>query len=253
VIDLHCHILHGIDDGPAHMEESVELARALLAAGVTTVAATPHVRDDHPSVVPAELGERCAGLAARLAAESLPLEVVVGGEVDLLWAHSASADDLRLVSYGRRGTDLLVETPYGPLPPAFERALLALADRGFRLLLAHPERNHGFQRDPSRLAALVDEGVLVQVTADSLTRSGGSGSGWLAARLVREGWAHVIASDAHGLGRPFRTSLADGVAAAEAIAPARARWLVTGAPAAVLAGRPLEPPGESASSGRRRS
>lgn len=241
MFDIHCHLLPGIDDGPATVEDSVDLARTLAAAGVTTVAATPHLREDHPRVVPAELADRRADLARRLEAEGVPLDVVTGAEVDLLWAQDASAEELRLASYGQRGTDLLVETPYGPLPAEFERHLFRLAVAGFRILLAHPERNPTFQADPGRLRELVRRGTLVQVTMASAARSPRrSRSARLARDLIDGGFAHVLASDSHGAAAPDRTRGNAGVEAVRAYAHDRADWMVTQAPEAVLTGNPVQ-------------
>lgn len=240
MIDLHCHILPGIDDGAADTGESVVLARAFAADGVHTVAATPHLRSDHPGVVVAELAERCRSLNELLAEEGVPVHVVAGGEIDLLWAQSASPEKIALASYGQRGADLLLETPYGPLPPAFEQLVFNLQDAGFRILLAHPERNASLQRDPARIRELARRGVLIQVTASSLVgKSRRSKATGLARALVQDGIAHVIASDSHSLAGPERASLAQGVAAAAKIAPSRSTWMVTEAPQAILAGEPL--------------
>jgi protein-tyrosine phosphatase len=248
VIDLHAHVLPGIDDGPDGIEESVELARAAHRDGVRTLALTPHLRDDYPAVVPDELSARREALARRLAEESCELELVTGGEVDIAWGQRAGADDLRLVSYGQAGTDLLVETPYGGIPFHFEEMLWKLRAQGFRVLLAHPERNASLQGDPGRLRRLVDQGVLVQVTAAALAGPRGSRSRRFAAAMVSEGAAHVIASDAHGAATVVRAGMSEGVAAAAAIDPARAEWMVTDAPAAILAGAALPPPPRPASS-----
>jgi protein-tyrosine phosphatase len=242
VIDLHCHILPTLDDGPLDPEGSLALARELVADGVRTVAATPHLRSDYPWVLPGELAQRCRDLRALLADEGLTLEIVAAGEADLVWALSASVEELRLVSYAQRGTDLLLECPYGLLPSTFDELVLGIAGKGFRVLLAHPERNPSFQQDRGRLAALVRRGVLVQVTADALLRPRRSRSGRLARTLVREGLAHVLSSDAHALGSPERAPLSAGVAAAAKLAPGRGEWMVTEAPAAVLAGEPLAQP-----------
>jgi protein-tyrosine phosphatase len=247
MIDLHAHVLAGVDDGPATLEESVELARRAVADGVATLAATPHLRDDHPGVVPEELAARREELDRRLAEEEVALELVAGGEVDVSWALDATDDVLDLVSYGQRGSDLLVETPYGELPHHFERMLDAIRWRGYRVLLAHPERNPTFQRSPERLARLVEGGVLVQVTAASLVGSRKSRSRRLARAAVSEGMAHVIASDAHGFATVDRPSLSQGVAAASEFDRGRAYWMVTDAPAAVLEAAPLSrPPSGSA-------
>ena len=243
MIDLHSHVLPGIDDGAASLAEALELARAAAAGGTRVLAATPHVRADHPGVVPAELADRCRELNTHLEEAGVPLEVVQGGELDLDWATAAPDEELRLVSYAGRGTDLLVETPYGSLPPDFPERLLALTARGFRVLLAHPERSPALRSDPRRIAGLVDQGVLVQVTARSLVPGAVEGAVHeLSASLVAEGLAHVLASDAHAASGPAPPDLAEGVAAASAIAGARARWMAAEAPAAILAGEPLPAP-----------
>ena len=141
MIDLHSHLLPGLDDGPADVEGSVALAREAAAAGVAVMAATPHLRADFPDVRVEEVETRAEQLRERLREEAIALEIVAGGEVDVLWAQRASDEMLRAASYGGRGTDLLVETPYGPVPEMFEDLLFRIQVRGFRVLLAHPERN----------------------------------------------------------------------------------------------------------------
>jgi protein-tyrosine phosphatase len=254
VIDLHCHILAGIDDGPTTLEESVEFARSMSEQGVQTVVATPHVRPDHPGVVPSELAPRCDELRARLEAAGIELELLPGGELDLSTGLEMETSELRLVSLGQRGQVLLVETPYGPLARLFEDALERPRLAGFEVLLAHPERNPTFQQNPERLAALVGRGVLVQVTAGSLTRRPReSRSARLAHHLIENRLAHVIASDAHGLGHITRESLADGVAAVRSRVGMLADWMTTEAPAAILAGElPSPPPAEPTRRGWRR-
>jgi protein-tyrosine phosphatase len=249
MIDLHCHLLPGIDDGPRTAQESVELGDAAFADGIRVVAATPHLRGDYPMVRAEELAARCQELRTTFDAYCVPVEIVPAAEVDLTWAQGASEEQLRLASYGQQGTTLLLETPYPPLPPDFERRIFELfTTRGIRVLLAHPERNPTFQHDPERLAELVRRDVLVQVTAHSLVEAARrSRSRRLAEALVKEGLAHVIASDSHGTSdshasRRGSPRLADAVRAAEALAPERARWMVSDAPAAVIAGAPLVPP-----------
>ncbi len=243
MIDLHCHILCGIDDGPATPDGSMELARSLVADGVRTVAATPHLRSDFPAVVPAELADRCRELQGWIDSEGLLLTVVPAGEVELSWALEAAEEDLRAVSFGGRGTDLLVETPYGPLPSTFEQLLFQLAVQGMRILLAHPERNPSFQDNPDRLASVVQRGAFLQVTASSLAGSRrGSGSAKLARHLLQSDLAHVIATDSHGAGVAGRSSLGAGLDAARRLVGPRADWMVRAAPAAILEGRPLPAP-----------
>jgi protein-tyrosine phosphatase len=243
-VDIHTHVLPGIDDGPRALEGAVEMARAAMAAGTRTIAATPHLRGDFPDVDVRELEERCQGLRAKLAEEAVQVELVSGGEASLVWALDASDEELALGSYGQRGTDVLIETP-GDVTN-LDQLLYQVRARGFRVTLAHPERSARFQRDPRILWSLSEQGVLLQVNADALLAPRGNPVRGLAERLCREGVAHVLASDGHRAGswRPIG-ELAAGVQAATAlVGSARAQWMARGAPAAVISGADLPPPPE---------
>lgn len=240
MIDLHCHVLPGLDDGPLGSDASLAMLRVLEADGVQTVVATPHLRADYPNVVASELADRCRALRAQAAEAGCAIGVAAGGEVDIDWALNAAPGDLRAVSLRGAGTDLLLETPHGRLPAGFEDSVVALTHSGFRVTLAHPELNPVLQRAPERLGGLVRAGVLLQVSARSLLRDDRrSRSAALARHLVRDGLCHVLATDAHSAG-PWRApDLSRGVLAAAQLAGARAEWMVTDAPAAILAGAPL--------------
>jgi len=241
MIDLHCHVLPGLDDGPADHESTVAMLAAYAADGVETVVATPHLRFDFPDVRPAAIADLCEGLAG--AAAEAGVQLVAGGEVALTWGLSVSADDLRAASLDGLGRDLLVETPPNPLSWSVSQSLFHLQMRGCRLTLAHPELSSSFQKAPDRLATLVDQGTLLQVTASSLMRSPRrSRSAALAQALVRDGLCAAIASDAHSPGpwRPPELGRAV-VAAARISTPAQAEWLVVDGPDAILAGEPLPP------------
>jgi protein-tyrosine phosphatase len=239
VIDLHTHVLPGLDDGPGTLAGSVAVAEIAAHAGTRTLVATPHLRADHPAVRPAELAERARALSEHLNDRGLPVEVLPGAEVDLGTAAELPSDELALATLGGNGSDLLVETPYGPLPGDFEDRLLELAGRGFRLTLAHPERSPTVRERPELIGALVDRGVLVQLTARSLTGRGASTP--VARTLFAHGWAHVLASDMHtlehrppDLGASLRQALDAFPHAAGEL-----EWMVTDAPRAILEGRAL--------------
>jgi protein-tyrosine phosphatase len=251
MIDLHCHLLPGIDDGPDTVEESIELARDLASDGVRVVAATPHLRDDHPGVVPHELAERTRELQAAIELGGVPLDVRPGAEVDLTRGLSASDEELRQASLGQSGDFLLVETPYGPLPHFFEERLFELSVRGYRILLAHPERNPSFQSDFERLRRLVARDVAVQVTASSLLRSPRSSrSAKFAHGALKAGLVHILASDAHGRAVE-RSMLGTGLERARKLVGDPVKTLVCEGPAAILAGEaPPSLPGEGRSRGR---
>ena len=244
-VDIHAHLLPGIDDGPGELDGSLALARAALDAGTTTLAATPHLRRDFPDVHVHELAERCQEVRDALARENIPLRVVGGAEVSLSWALDASPEELRLASFDQRGTDLLIETPSSTVI-GIDRLLYQLRAAGFRIILAHPERNQEFARQEALLRSLVDQGVLLQVNAESLLGPARrSGPRQFARRLCQQGFAHVIASDGHRAAR-WRPVTDLGAAASSAchlVGRERAEWMMSGVPAAVVAGEqlPAEP------------
>lgn len=243
MIDLHSHVLPGLDDGPPDTIGSVAMADAAAAAGTRTLAATPHLREDHPAVRPAELPGRVAELNELLHRYELDVRVVTGAEVAVTVIGDMSDDELRAVTLGGNGRDLLLETPYGELPSTYEALVEGLGTRGFRVLAAHPERSPTLQADPARLGRLVAAGVLVQLTAGSLAQPRRSPSRRLAITALENGWAHVLASDAHSATwRP--PDLAPGLKSARRALPHMGdeiAWMVNDAPRAILQGAPLPP------------
>ncbi|HSD76484.1 MAG TPA: CpsB/CapC family capsule biosynthesis tyrosine phosphatase [Solirubrobacteraceae bacterium] len=247
MIDLHCHVLPGVDDGPAELAGALELARGAAGAGITTIAATPHVDWSHPANDAARIAAAVDALQGELDAAGIDVRVVPGAEVAVTRAVDLPDDELRALTLGG-GPWLLLECPLSPaLAPGFGAAARSLAVRGHRLLLAHPERSPAFQRDPGALADLVAGGMLAQVTAGSLTGRIGRTVRDTALRMVRDGTVHVAASDAHGPGREASIAAELGEAGLEALAP----WLGRDAPAAILAGEPLPPRPEAPEPARR--
>jgi len=235
MIDLHSHLLPGVDDGPRTLEESVEMARVMAADGVTLVAATPHVRDDFPTPVDVvEDGVR--ELRAALADAGIAIDVRNGGEVAVDWVDRAEVGDLR--GYGLAGnrSAILVEFPYLGWPLELGMVCSRLLGEGMTPILAHPERNDRVQAQPDRLEELVARGVLVQLTASSITGRRGSRSRKAADQLLEAGLAHLVASDAHRAPGPG-ARLSD--AAAALADPVLSGWLLEDVPAALVAGEPL--------------
>ena len=196
MIDLHSHILPGIDDGARDLADSVAIAEAALADGITAIAATPHVRDDYPTRA-GLMEERLVELRSELARAQIPLEVLPGGEIAVEWLDRLSVGELGRFGLGGNPRYLLVETPYFGWPHALPDRLLSLRERGVTPVLAHPERNSDVQMRPDRLVPLVAAGVLVQVTAASLDGRVGRQAKACGLSLVEHGLAHLIASDAH--------------------------------------------------------
>jgi protein-tyrosine phosphatase len=220
--EIHFHILDGVDDGPATLDESVALARLALADGTRTIVATPHVHRLHVTD-PVEIAERVARLNDRLRRDRVPVDVLAGGEL----AHDmvARLDQRRLESiaqgpHGRRW--VLLEAAFEGLDESYTEAADELRERGFAVVVAHPERAAQSRHTDEVLAHELAAGSALQLTAWSLTGQYGDAVRALALRLLRSTSVAVIASDAHGLYRrpALRLALA-GVAAVGEANPAR--------------------------------
>ena len=237
MIDLHSHILPGLDDGSRFAEEALEMARSAVDDGIVALAATPHVRDDHPTT-PEEMEHALESMRARLHDAGIPLELLPGGEIALDRLPELGDDDLRRFGLGGNRSWLLLETPHFGWPLGIEETLFELRLRGFQAVLAHPERNLEVQEDPGRLTRLVETGTLVQVTAASLDGRLGPQPQRTARRLIELGLAHMLASDAHA---PSIRQIGMSAAVRELGDAALARWLTEEVPRAVIAGGPLPP------------
>jgi protein-tyrosine phosphatase len=235
LIDLHSHILPGIDDGARTLEEAIEIGRAAVADGIVAVAATPHVRDDFPTGAH-EMERSVNELRAALTDAGVPLRLHTGGEIALDRLALLDAQELRRFGLGGNPEYLLVEFPYYGWPLDLADQLFKLQLAGFTPVLAHPERNADVQGAPERLEPIVERGTLVQVTAASLDGRLGAAPRKTGLELVEHGLAHVVASDAHHPG--IRT--VGMAAAAEAIGDeALAQWLTVAIPGAIVDDSPL--------------
>lgn len=235
VIDLHTHVLPGLDDGTRSLAEARALALDAAAQGVSALAATPHVRDDYPTT-PDAMEDAVAELREDFARHGVPVEVLHGAEValDLLWA--VPPEDLRRLTIAQTGRYLLLEVPYRGWPLALETAVLRLLELGVTPLLAHPERNPEVQDRPDRVTGVVEAGALVQVTAASVEGSRDRAAQAAARRLLELELVHVIASDSHGP-HIARQGMADAVSALAD--PELGKYLTVDVPGAIVAGEPV--------------
>ncbi len=232
MIDLHCHVLPGIDDGPDTIDASIALVRAAIAAGARTIVATPHVSQRYPNdatTIAAAVHE----LNERLDAEGIDLDVRAGAEVALTSALEMSDESLARLTLGG-GSWLLVEPPYAPGATGVDALLLEIARRGYGVLVAHPERCPAFRADRAALESIVRAGALTSVSAGSLVGRFGGEARRFARTLIRDGLVHNVASDAHDC-----TRRPPGVAAElrRARLQPLASWLTCEVPAAILSDR----------------
>jgi protein-tyrosine phosphatase len=232
LIDLHSHILPGLDDGAVDMDDAVAIARAAQADGITAIAATPHVREDYPTTADAmEQGVR--KLRRVLEDRRIDIELLPGGELSLEQLDYLSLDELRRFGLGGNPNYLLVETPYRTWPLPLDTVPGRLEGVGFIPVIAHPERNPVVQQDLTKVARLVDGGALIQITAASIDGRLGTRARECAEKLLDEELVHLISSDAHTAG--IREAGLSG--AYEAVGdPTLARWLMEDMPAAIVRG-----------------
>jgi protein-tyrosine phosphatase len=235
MIDLHSHILPGLDDGAETLEVALEMARSAVADGITALAATPHVRDDYPTA-PEAMERALETLRAALREAAVPLELLPGGELALEMLPELDDADLRRFGLGGNPGYLLIEMPYLGWPLELEETLFQLRLRGFTNVLAHPERNPDVQEQPEQLERLVETGTLVQLTAASVDGRLGPATRKVALQLVELGFAHMLASDSYA---PTVRQVGMSEAAHAVGDVALARWLTEDVPAAIVAGRPI--------------
>jgi protein-tyrosine phosphatase len=235
-VDLHFHILPGVDDGPATMADSLELALAAVQEGTRTVVATPHVRSDFvtdPRGLPGRVGE----VQRALRAEGIPLTVLCGGELGHDMVGRLRQGELETIAQGPPGARwLLVETPFEGIDWEFHAATQELRDRGLGVLVAHPERSDDAVFDGSAgLRHELDAGGLAQVNALSLTGGHGDDATRGAFRLAGDGLVGVVGSDAHGSTRPPALRTARARLIDLGVSPALARVLTLERPRCLVA------------------
>jgi protein-tyrosine phosphatase len=248
VIDLHCHVLPGIDDGPGTFAGSLAMARAAADAGVRTLVATPHVNWRYENDANT-IGELVDALSERLAVEGVELELRGGAEIAMTKIAEMEEAELERLRLGG-GDWLLVEPPFSPVAGALEAIVQEVQRHGHRVLLAHPERCPALHRDPRMLGSMVRAGVLTSITAGSLVGRFGSTVRHFALRLVQEELVHNVASDAHDV-----TDRAPGIAAEleQAGLAALGEWLTEAVPAAILDGQPIPARPPISAAGARRA
>ena len=238
VIDLHCHLLPGIDDGPATLEEALAMARIAAANGIEAAYVTPHLHPGRWDNDRAKIEAAVAAYRAALAEAHIALQLGFAAEVRLDY------EILPLVEAGRvpflgvlEGYHvMLLEFPHSHVPVGAYKFVAWLLARKVRPMIAHPERNKDLMRDPEKLAPFVRDGCLLQVTADAVAGGLGELCALRAREFLQRGWVSVLASDAHdSVDRPPR--MAPGRdAAAQIVGEEEARRLVYDTPLRIVRG-----------------
>lgn len=233
MIDTHLHILPGVDDGPETMQEALALARVLVQEGIHSAIATPHYNDIFPQYTAAKIQERVDDVQQALESHSIPLRLFAGHEVLIKPGLVEDIQNGRLATLnGSRY--LLLELWSTTWLPETERVIFELRAFGIVPVITHAERYRAIQDDPHRLVALLQQGVLTQLTANSLVGVWGKTTCRSAEILLKKGLIHCIASDAHGLDkRPL--AVAHGLhRASELVSQDQVHQMVEGWPNVII-------------------
>ncbi|MDA8105050.1 MAG: hypothetical protein M0Z71_06665 [Nitrospiraceae bacterium] len=237
MIDIHCHILPGIDDGPADVAESVAMARIAAADGIRSIVATPHFSyGEGPDIKTIERVKRA--LEERLKEEGVPLSLVCGADVRLTYEllEGTEKGDLPTINGSRY---FLLELPE-IIPPNLDNFLHAASIGGFVPIITHPERNYSFLASPRKMDGLREAGALIQITAMSVTGEFGMKIRGLSEALIRKGLVDFVATDAHGTGhrRPLLSAAYNHLS--RLLDKGQVRKIFFGNPEAVLENREIK-------------
>lgn len=236
-VDIHCHLLPGLDDGAPSWEESLAMARIAAADGIRTVIVTPHQLGAYSHNSGQMIRARTAELRQQLARHHIGIQVLPGADVRIEPDLVEGIREGRVLTLGDRGRHLLLELPhelYFPLEPV----LASLATIDICGILSHPERNQGLLKQRQLLRPLVNVGCLLQITAGSLLGTFGPAAQELSEWLIQEGLVHFVATDAHGA-RARRPLLHRAFERVAELTDVELAYQVCACnPAAVAAGRP---------------
>jgi len=241
MIDIHCHILPNIDDGPSSMDESIAMARIAMGDGIHTIVATPHTLNGVYINTVQDVIEKVAELHAALARNDIQIQVCPGADVHICpqLVDRIRAEQACTINNGNKY--IILELPSQMIPAGLKEELFQLKLKGITPIISHPERIALIQHDRTIMKELVSMGALGQVTAMSVTGDFGVQVQQTAKELISERLVHIIATDAHSCdGRPPVLSDAAERAADILGSYDDAAQMVTDIPAAILAGEQID-------------
>lgn len=236
MIDLHCHLLPGIDDGPEDLATALRLARHAVAAGIRTSVVTPHMHPGRYANRAANIRAAASNFQQSLDAEGIALKILCSAEVRLdheilSWV---GEEQIPYLGHWQGERVMLLEFPHSHVPVGADKLVAWLLKQGIRPMIAHPERNKDILRSIDKLLPFVRLGCLLQVTAGAVAGSFGEQALARAVDLLSRGWVTVLASDAHNMeARP--PELEPGRVAAAKIVGEEESWkLVRDRPAEII-------------------
>jgi protein-tyrosine phosphatase len=238
MIDIHCHLLPGLDDGPGDLEESLAMARMALADGIRAVVATPHAFNGVYFNSRETILERVSVLTRALTEHHIPLILLAGADIyfEEGLIHKLETQEVLPINQGKY---FLLELPSQSVPFKANEIFFEIRVKGYFPIITHLERNHFIQKHPEMVGEWVKHGALIQITAASLTGGFGSKAYECSCRLLEQGWVDVIATDAHSVNRRPPVLSRGLKAAMEIIGPEDAYKMVNVYPEMILRTMPL--------------
>ena len=196
MIDIHCHILPGLDDGPADIESAVAMAQFASSCGITTIVATPHYLPGIYTPTSEAVLEALSNLTREIGARGIPLQILSGQEIHIEpeIVEKIASHFLLTINFTNY---FLLELPFSQIPQGAQEIIFRAKISGFTPIICHPERNVEIQHNCEILTNLVESGALVQITGASLVGRYGEETQKTAKELLRKELVHIIASDAH--------------------------------------------------------
>ena len=240
MIDIHCHILPNMDDGPETLDETLEMCRMALADGTTTIVATPHQQDGIHNTSADAILKNVHSVAALLKRSNLNLELLPGADVRVDVDTGEKIGQGEILSLNNTKRYFLLEFPAHTIPPNMDRLIFNLLLKNIVPILTHPERIFEVQENPNRVYELVSMGVLSQITAMSVTGEFGSRARKCARMLLKHNLVHIIASDAHSA--DYRPPILSNAvkAVSRLLGEERAMDMVTTIPSQIIRGEPIQ-------------
>jgi protein-tyrosine phosphatase len=237
MIDVHCHLLPGIDDGPKDLATSLEMARIAVSDGIATIFCTPHIYPGLYENHAADIRDRVAKMQLILQDHGIPLTLNFGADVHLV---PGLLDAIRKGVVPTLGDSryLLVEPSHHVCPPRFKESIFALIASGCVPVITHPERLTWVEHHFDDFTSLARSGAWLQITGGALVGRFGKRVERIAEQFVGDGWAAVLASDAHTTGLRSPVLAEAELRAAQLVGKVEASMLVRGRPSAICTDTP---------------
>ena len=199
LVDIHCHILPGIDDGSKDWETSIKLDHAAVKDGITHAVVTPHTLNGRYLNHKKDVIKLTAEYQKRLKDENIPLTVFPGQEVRISGDLPQALDDDDILFLDEDGRYMLLEFSSDDVPSYAKDMIFKIMQRGITPIIVHPERNSRILKEPVILQELIEQGCLVQITASSYIGTFGKDIEEMSRRFIEAGQCSCFASDAHDL------------------------------------------------------